>query len=48
VQTYIEISHLATLMGSNDYAKAIDDLDRKRKQRRQPKWKAGFDEEKPS
>jgi hypothetical protein len=29
-------------------AKAIDDFDRKRKQRCQPKWKAGFGQEKPS
>jgi enoyl-CoA hydratase/carnithine racemase len=42
-----EISHLATLMGSDDYAKAIDDFDRKRKQRREPGRKAGSDDGKP-
>ena len=31
-----EITHLATLMGSDDYAKAIDDFDRKRRERRPP------------
>jgi enoyl-CoA hydratase len=42
-----EISHLATLMGSDDYAKAIDDFDRKRKQRREPECRAGSDDGKP-
>ena len=40
-----EISHLATLMGSDDYAKAIDDFERRRRRRADRAPSAG---EKPS